>query len=330
MKKQLALPLISLPLIAASVPAMAIDTRFYGSLRVQAEAVSPDDSAAIDNYTGFRDAYSRVGGVISGEVREDLSASFKLELPLDLANGDNSGPYNQDESERIIKAQLQGNLGTLWIGKGWLPYYNAIAYPVDYFSSYYSGFATYTSFRKKDTLYYATPSMGDWSAAFAFSKENGNNDDDRYQATVSHFNDGLTLSAGIDHLGGHDDSTILGLSFGYTAGPWYLSGKLEQFVSDRSTGYGEDGSIAVNLMAQYTRGDNTYRATLAQVDNYGETVFHAGWDHQFTKDIRIFADYYYEEEQAALAEQRASTKLNFIDSSGGSALAIGARYDFSI
>ena len=41
----------------------------------------------------------------------------------------------------------------------WMPYYNAIAYPVDMFSSYYSGFATYTTFRQGDTISYYTPSF---------------------------------------------------------------------------------------------------------------------------------------------------------------------------
>jgi predicted porin len=316
---------------AVSSPAVAVETQFYGSFRLQAEQVSPDqESAALDDYFGFRDAYSRIGGVISGQPTEGLTASIKLEIPLDLANGDNSGPYNQDEDERIFKAQLDGNFGSLWIGKGWLPYYNAIAYPVDYFSSYYSGFATYTSFRKKDTLYYATPAMGDWSAAFAYSKENGNNDDDRYQAAVTYSKDGLTLSAAADHLGGNDDSTIAGLAAGYTTGPWYIGAKVEHFISDKDSGYGEDGSIAANILAQYTQGSNVYRAMLAQVDNYGETVFHLGWDHHYTDSLRIFTEYYYEQEQAAISPERDSTKINWIDSHGGSAFLIGARYDFSI
>lgn len=315
---------------AASTSSFAIDTQFYGSLRLQAEQVSPDqESTALGDYAGFRDAYSRIGGVISGQPVEGVKASIKLELPLDLANGDNSGPYNQDEDERIFKAQLQGNFGTLWIGKGWLPYYNAVAYPVDYFSSYYSGFATFTSFRKKDTLYYGTPSLGNWSAAFAYSKENGNNDDDRYQAAVTYSDEGLNLSAGADHLGGDNDSTIAGLSAGYTSGPWYIGAKVERFFSDKQTGYGEDGSIAANLLAQYTQGSNVYRAMLAQVDNYGETVFHLGWDHHYTDSLRIFTEYYYEQEQAALSPERESIKLNWVDSSGGSALVIGARYDFN-
>lgn len=330
MKKQLALPLIALPLIATSIPAMAVDTQFYGSLRIQAESVSPDDESALGDYTGFRDAYSRIGGVVSGEPSPGLKASVKVELPLDLANGDNHHSYSRDKSQRVFKAQLAGDFGTFWIGEGWLPYYNAIAYPVDYFSSYYSGFGTFTSFRLEDSVYYATPALGNWSAAFAYSKDHGSNNDDRYQVAISHSADGLTLSAGIDHLGGYDDSSIVGLSFGYITGAWYVGGKLERFVSDKSTGYGEDGSIAANLLLQYTQGDNTYRAMLAQVDNYGETVFHAGWDHQYTSDFRIFADYYYEEEQAAISAERKSAKLDYVNSSGGSALAVGIRYDFSI
>ena len=60
--------------------------------------------------------------------------------------------WDQEEDIHIAKVGLKGEFGDLSVGQMWMPYYNAIAYPVDMFSSYYSGFTTYTTFRKGDTL----------------------------------------------------------------------------------------------------------------------------------------------------------------------------------
>ena len=144
----------------ALVPAaQALDTNFYGSLRIAAENVQPDDDEALESYSGFRDAFSRVGGVVSGPLTDGLTASIKLELPLDLANGKVQRPADEEDELRVFKAQLSGSFGTVWVGKDWTPFYNNIAYPIDYFSSYYSGWATTTSFRVPDMLAYVSPSF---------------------------------------------------------------------------------------------------------------------------------------------------------------------------
>jgi predicted porin len=95
----------------------------------------------------------------------------------------------------------------LTIGKMWMPDCNAIAYSVQMFSSYYRGFATYTTFHKGDTIAYCTPSLAGFSAAAAYSDDNGaadssGNPDDRWQATLSYIIGDRTLSGGLGDLGG--------------------------------------------------------------------------------------------------------------------------------
>lgn len=313
--------------LALAPAAQALDTNFYGSIRVAAESVQPDKDEALESYTGFRDAFSRVGGVLSSQLTDDLTASIKLELPLDVANGKLQRPDEQEDELRILKAQLSGSFGTLWIGKDWTPFYNNIAYPVDYFSSYYSGWTTTTITRVPDMLAYVSPSLNGFTISGAFAKDHG--DDDRSQFTIAHSGEKLTLSAGIDKTGGVNNTKVLGAAIGYTEGNWYLAAKTEQFSSDKeSDGYGQDGTGVVSAIVQYSQGANTFRALVSQFDNYGESIFHAGWDHQYQPNLKFFVEYYQEEETAVIAEERKSTLNVWNDSSGGQVVTAGVRFDF--
>ncbi|MET0054332.1 MAG: porin, partial [Candidatus Thiodiazotropha sp. 6PLUC10] len=258
--------------------AQALEFDFYGSLRFHAEAVNPDDDASLDSYTGWRDAYSRLGFNATHVVNDKITAYGKLELPLDVPNKAVQDPWDQEEDIRVGKIGIKGDFGNVSIGQMWMPYYNAIAYPVDMFSSYYSGFATYTTFRKGDTIAYYSPSFSGLTGSLGYSLDNGaakanGNQDDRLQATLSYSQGSLTVSGGFDDLGGSEDQVILGTSLMWQAtDDLYIGAKYEQFSSDINTGYGEDGDHAMNLYAGYTLGKNTFKAMLADVDQYGETI----------------------------------------------------------
>jgi predicted porin len=319
----------------ASPQANALEFDFYGSLRFHAEAVSPDDESTLDSYTGWRDAYSRLGFNATHVLNDSLTAYAKLELPLDIPNKAVQDPWDQEEDIRIGKVGIKGDFGNLSLGQMWMPYYNAIAYPVDMFSSYYSGFATYTTFRKGDTLAYYSPSFSGLSGAVGYSLDNGaansNGDpDDRLQATLSYsFND-MTISGGFDDLGGANDMTILGTSLMWQATPeLYIGAKYEQFRSDVDDVYGADGDHAMNLYAGYTLGKNTFKAMVADVDRYGESIIHLGWDHQYQKDLKFFVEYYSEEETAAITDEHGGYNETCWSCDGGQVLAAGLRFDFS-
>ncbi len=213
-----------------------------------------------------------------------------------------------------------------------MPYYNHIAYPVDYFSSYYSGFATFTVFRLDRTIHYATPSRKGFQIAIASSEDNGRNDNRRNQYTISYGNEGLTLAAGMDDIGGVDDRKIQGLSASYGTGRWYFAAKYERFSSDIShNGWAADGTCAINALVQYTSGIHTLRVMLADVDNYGETILHLGWDYQIQEDLKLFAEYYREEETAAITDSRQTTsggENSDPADSGGWVVTAGIRFDF--
>jgi predicted porin len=331
------LALVATAPAAAAAAAAALDITFYGSLRVHGEPVNPDNEAALGSYTGFRDAYSRIGVNFEHAFNDAATGYAKLELPLDIPNKAVQDPWNQDEDIRIAKVGLKGRFGNVAVGQMWMPYYNAIAYPVDMFSSYYSGFATFTSFRLDDTISYYSPDFNGLSFGGAWSKDNGALDiagsaDDRFQATISYKADdlNLTLAGGLDDLGGVKDARIWGLSASWQATEQlYIGAKVERHDSNILTGYGADGETAANLYAGYTMGKHTFKAMLANVDNYGENIAHLGWDYQYNKDLKFFIEYYDEEETAAITTKRGGAAETCWACSGGNVIAAGLRFDFS-
>lgn len=248
----------------------------YGSLRTQIESVSPD-TATNNDYTGVRDAYSRIGAKLNHTFANEVTLGAQVELPVDSANGKIQDPWDQENDlsdtadVRIAKVQVSSpKYGTAWVGQDWLPYYNDIAYPVDYFSSYYSGFATFTTFRKDQTIAYSSPDMKGFKFNAAHSRGNGaadinGNKDNRNQATVSYTRGDTKVALGMDNLGGANHTKILGASLAQKLGDFYVGTKYEEHQSDITNPavYGHDGSRAANLFAQYNKGKHTIKGHVA-------------------------------------------------------------------
>lgn len=315
-----------------------VDLNVYGSLRVAAESVRPND---INDYTATRDAYSRVGFKASFSLTDSLTASIVHEVPLDLANGDARTPDGRTENVRVSKFQLSGDWGNLWVGQDWLPYYNNISYKVDLFDSYYSGFATFAPFRRGDSIGFNTTVAGLYVAS-VYSKgdvndrqSNGSTLDDRWQLALSKSFDNLTIAAAVDNLDDANNTTYYGLGLGYTVGSWYIGAKYETIDSDVTTNgaFNEDGNDVYNLFASYTTGKHTFSAMVAEFEGFGGDIFHGGWRYQYTPSTRFFVEYYDEETVGAIAPKRDSTlsgdrSFSQFSSGGGSAVTAGIRFDF--
>jgi len=308
------------------VAADPIEFDFYGSLRLQYEAADPDEASS---YTGFRDAYSRIGFNANAPLADGIDGFAQLELPLNLAIGEVTIPDNHSEDLRIAKIGVNTDFGTFIYGQDWMPYYNAITFPIDMFSTYYSGFGTFTSFRVSDSVIYYSPDFNGLSFAASFSSDGGF-DDDRYQLTASYNFGDTVISAGIDDVGGAEDWRFFGLSLMHTIDNLYIGAKFEYIDSDQdANAFGDDGDTAINVYAGYTLGKNTFKGMVAEVDNFGGTVFHLGVDHDFSDRLTLFAEYYNEDEGAAIPTLKArDSDPRDAFGEGGDAFAIGARYSF--
>lgn len=309
------------------VAADPIEFDFYSSLRLQYEAANPEDASS---YTGFRDAYSRIGFNANAPLADGFDAFAQLELPLNLATGEVTIPDNYSEDIRVARLGLDTDVGTFIYGQDWMPYYNAITFPIDMFSTYYSGFATFTAFRVSDSLIYYSPDFNGLSFGASFS-DDGGFDDDRYQLTGSYNLGDTVISAGIDDVGGAADARFLGLSLMHTIDNLYIGAKFEYIDSDQDAGaFGDDGDTAINVYTGYTLGKNTFKGMVAEVDNFGGTIFHVGVDHDYTDRLTLFAEYYNEDEGAAIPAVRARDGDPAVvgAAGGGDVFAVGARYSF--
>lgn len=297
-----------------------LDVELYGSFRLAVESVDADQA---DDYSGFRDAYSRIGLKASHAISDGWSVMGQVELPVDLANGEINDQFNTNDNVRIAKIQLNSPYGNVWYGKGWMAYYNYIAYPVDFFSSYYSGFATTTSFQENETLYYVSPVFSGLQLALATSDDSGSGNDERHQYVMSYSRNGFSIALGRDDKNGTTEP-VDGISASYTGGPWYIAAKFEK---------DDNFNDVSNLLLQYQIDEkNTVRGMLANYDGYGGDILHLGWDHQYQKDMKFFAEFYQEETHAVI--ESSNNPSNWINTppgqpQGGSVLTVGMRYDFS-
>lgn len=319
-----------------------VDISVYGSLRWGYESVRPDnETAALRDYTGPRDAYSRVGFTAFTPLTDSITAGIIYEVPLDLANGDARTPDGRTEDIRVAKFQLSGDWGNVWVGHGWLPYYNAIAYKVDLFDTFYSGFSTFAAFRRGDTIAFNVPVAG-VNVSGAYSKGNRNdrqrdNVDHRKQLAVTKDIGNLSLAAAMEDVKtetGGLDVTYYAVAAGYTTGPWYFGAKYETVDSDNNVSgtFNEDGSASYNVFASYTSGLHTYKGMVGQLDGFGEGFTQVGWAYQWRPDTRFFVEYYTEEETAAIAPERKGSLAGTGDfigaASGGDVMTVGVRFDF--
>ncbi len=320
----------------------------YGSIRAQAEYVTIDQQAATDagqdnSYTGVRDAYSRFGVKATYPLSNGTTLGAKLEIPFNIQHMQAEDPsyfegfYKDNSSPRVYKLTATGDWGSVAIGKQWLAYYNAIAYPVDYFSSFYSGFATYAAFRREAATY-TTPSFSGFSAtASMVDMKDGGGESylDTTQVALKYSMDGLSLAVAYqDTYNGQAD--LLGASAAYTTGPWRFATKVEQL--DSPAGTVDANPILYNMYMSYKLKKYTFKAHYAKGDvtNDGTAFFqgdsyHLGADYKYTKNLKVFVEYFYEERGYAIYTDNSKSFDSFggyHNITNGSALAVGARYDF--
>ena len=83
----------------------------YLSLRMQAESVRPDNTSALSDYRGLRDAFSRVGVNAQYAFDADTALFAQLEIPFDSTNirfrdSYDQGGLGRDDAEDQRVARL--------------------------------------------------------------------------------------------------------------------------------------------------------------------------------------------------------------------------------
>ena len=334
-----------------TLPAHAeLEVTPYGSLRIQTEAVSVDDAqpGEDDSYTGLRDAYSRLGVNADYNDLDWVDLNVTVEFPINAALLRAEDPtffqdfYKGNNKPRVadITATTE-NMGTLRVGTQWLAYYNSVAYPVDFFSSFYSGYATQATFRR-DAATYTTPSMGGLTAtvsAVDLTDEAGTSYLDTMQYALGWAMGDLTLGLGYQDTEQDtgDNADQAGASIAYVMGGWRFAAKVEQLLSNDDTLL-DDDPLTYNLYGSYSWDKYTVKAMFANGEETDEPAaffqgdsYQVGLDYQYSDNLKLFADYFYEELGYAIytpTSRSFNPLAGYQVESDGQAISLGLRYDF--
>ena len=328
--------LYSLPLLGgmfASPLQAELQVTPYASLRAQLEAVSVDDAVPgeDDSFTGIRDAFSRFGLRADYALGQGSRLGAQLEIPFNMANFDaEDATFFDDNSVRIAKVTASGDWGRAWVGKGWLPYYNNVAYPVDLFSSFYSGWATYARFREYAAAYSTPEFHGLMLTAAAIRLDPSREEGAHYVA--SYARGPVTLAYAYEDMDSDNSSSdgdTHGLALSFSRGPFYMALKGEEHMPEVGA-----NSVIRNLYASYAFDRYTFKGMVADADdNYWApgTSAHFGVDFQYTDSVLFFSEYFTEEKSYAILKSDADfydPLAPYGEDSDGQVFLIGARYDF--
>lgn len=313
--------LISADFVIADTDDRHLD--FYGSARVHLDLVKVDEAVAGEDkdYVGARDAYSRVG-VRGSTAISNVDVVGTLELGINIADFELGDPsFFDDQNIRVASVKLNSDFGTLTIGKDWLPFYNAVAAPVDLFSSVYAGFSTYAFFRENQLAFSSSYRNLNYTVA-AISRTGS--DDRGWQATASYPISNWTLAVGGEFMEG-DISDTAGASAIWERNNLYLAVKYEY----NST----DGNI-YNWHGQYQLKKTLLKAGVGLGDQFGGNSWQLGVDYQLLPSLMLFAEIYAEDLNYAILIEGAERADQYLGEGGfgarqnGKALAIGAKFDF--
>ena len=330
----------------------------YGSLRTGIEHVDPN-TETVDTFQGMKDAYSRLGIEGSKEFKPGYEGFFKYELGIDSTTGeigtlgfDGNGTYG-DNKARVSKIGMSTPFGTVQAGKMWGLFYNAIAFPVDVFSSYYAGWSTNADFRIEDAIVYNSPSFNglSFNAGYAFGPETATQDFDKdfwtvtggYNKGGSKLNVAYTLRR---NEGGEDvDVGIIGVAGGQQIGDLYLGAKYEEVLEGVPGGemtYRADGNTGYNFLATYNLQPVTLKAMYGDTEGNTNETIHLGMDYQFADNLKFFAEWYQDDgggfapvayDHLANSDGDVSpdafSGFNNPESKGGDVYTIGAHLSFS-
>ncbi|RKQ69186.1 putative porin [Litorimonas taeanensis] len=313
------------PAAAQAQTASDTDLELYGSWRLHANYVSVDESSNPegDGELGLTDAYSRLGAKLRfGDEAIKITARYEVNInSADLELGDPS--FFDDEDSRLYSVKAEGKFGTVLVGKDWLPYYNNIGYPVDYFSSIYAGYTTYAYFREHQ-ITYITPRVNGFSGSLARMQRTGGGAKGWHYA-LSYVKNGVTLAAGREDMDGAEADTQ-GVALSYTHKDWYLAGKYEK---------NDIAGTIYNGFVQYRRGPYSFKAGLGLGDQYSGDTYHLGVDYHLNAQFKLFTEFYAEELNYALLRNDAQRASDYFGAGGfgvrqnGKAILTGFRWDFS-
>lgn len=291
MSKITKLALISAMMSPAAV--LAEDSLFnpYGSIRVQLQHT--------DDGVEFKDNYSRLGAYGSTEIQPGLKATYNVEFRLNI----DSGKFAGEKGARLANVGLEGNFGSILIGKQYSPMWNYTDNAVDIFAdvdesagcsgdfvchTHRFGFTTYDAagnqhyielLRPDRSISYQTPNLGGFQlAALAVLNDgsvkanaDGDNEDlVAYNIAAKYTIADVTLSASrFDASGLEGDNFVDAFQVAWNKDQLSLAAHYQtstdrRFYNGAPTGEEADEDV-MEIYAGYKVGKYQFQATYADI-----------------------------------------------------------------
>jgi predicted porin len=123
MNKYIGLALAATLSTSASAEANNELFNWYGSIRIQLQDSNKDELE-------FNDNYSRIGAYGSTEIMDGIKANYNVEFRLNTGDGSFAG----DSGARLANVGLEGDFGSVLIGKQYSPVWNYTDNAIDIFA----------------------------------------------------------------------------------------------------------------------------------------------------------------------------------------------------
>ena len=284
---------------AAAAPMMAQSAEIYGRAQAGLEYRSDDDNAVDDVWDVGSGGHARWGIVGSEDLGNGLKGIYKYEWDMrDASTGDNS--RTNQEKTRVFYVGLQGDFGTLTLGRNWLPVFGRLAPGASWVqggrnaSGAYAGIMGPLGFRMGNLVTYDLPKMGAFSAGLAlnFSNQNPGEEGVDVWAVGASYKEGPLYIGGAwqsETSAGGVDTDRYGINANFAFDAFKIRGA---YYGNDTTGNENDGWV---IGAEGKFDNNTVYAFYETWETANGTVdndqirllFH----HHMSKTFRLFAEY---------------------------------------
>ncbi len=290
--------------------------KIYASLRPEVVGRFPESG---NHVRRMDDGYSRVGIKGRAKLPDQLSGFYKYERRVSANDGEDHGAVRADNNElRQVHVGLEGNFGSVSIGRHYGLYYDYIDDELDRHRSHYSDAIIFGDLFVSNSLVYYSPDFG--SVNFGVLVElndadaQGKSIDERLEIVFTFHHQGFAVHAG--YVSSPFHSGLFGVASSYG----YRSVKVTGIYQRLQKLNNEDDTLISGAVDIDLTEHNTIRLAVTRKQNNmninpDETYIIAGGDHKFSEHFLAFVEFF-----------RKSTEV--AQPSDASALVAGFRFDF--
>jgi predicted porin len=191
--------------------------KIYGSLRPEVIGRFPKSG---DQVRRMDDGYSRVGVKGRAKLSDTLSGFYKYERRVSANDGQDDGAVRSDNNElRQVHVGLDGNFGSVSIGRHYGLYYDYIDDELDRHRSHYSDAIVFGDLFVSNSVVYSSPEFSGFNFGMLVelndADSQGTSIDERFEIVGTFRHQGFAVHAGYVNSPFHNGLFGVASSYGY-------------------------------------------------------------------------------------------------------------------